>query len=98
MLAVGTIASGFAGGIAMNRCQLLTGLGVEELEALADGQWAPAAQARLDDLLDRRKATPLTAADEMKLDRLLQKTDQPTIFKTRARYTLSQAKAETTAS
>jgi hypothetical protein len=76
--------------------ELLIGLSVEELEALADGHLAPAAQARLDDLLARRKEQPLSAEDENELDRLLQKTDQLTILKTRARYTLSQAKAETT--
>src|SRR2546421_4671780 len=76
--------------------ELLLGLSVDELEALADSLLAPAAQARLDDLLARRKEKPLSAEEETDLDRLLQKTDQLTILKTRARYTLSQAKAEAT--
>jgi hypothetical protein len=72
--------------------ELLIGLSVDELEALADSLLAPAAQARLDDLLARRKETPLSAQEEAELDRLLQKTDQLTILKTRARYTLAETK------
>jgi hypothetical protein len=74
--------------------EALIGLSVAELEALADSLLAPAAQARLDDLLARRKEKPLSTEDENELDSLLQKTDQLTILKTRARYTLSQAQAE----
>jgi hypothetical protein len=70
--------------------ELLVGLSVEELEALADGLLAPAAQARLDELLARRKEKPLSAAEERELDSLLQRVDQLTILKTRARYTLHQ--------
>ena len=73
---------------------LLTGLSVEELEALADSLLAPSAQARLDNLLMRRKEGPLSVDEESELDRLLRKSDQLTILKTRARYTLSQTKAE----
>jgi hypothetical protein len=71
--------------------EVLIGLSVEELEALADSLLAPAAQARLDDLLARRKEKPLSRQEESELDSLLQKTDQLTILKTRARYTLNQA-------
>jgi hypothetical protein len=74
--------------------ELLTGLSVEELEALADCLLAPSAQARLDDLLARRSEEPLPTEEETELDRLLQKTDQLTLLKTRARYTLRQTKAE----
>jgi len=77
----------------MNKSELLTDLSVEELEALADSLLAPAAQARLDDLLARRREGPLSAADDAELDRLLRKSDQLTILKTRARYTLHQSKA-----
>jgi len=76
--------------------EVLIGLSVEELEALADSLLAPAAQARLDDLLARRKEKPLSAQEETELDSLLRKIDQLTILKTRARYTLRQAKAEAT--
>ena len=74
--------------------ELLTELSVEELEALADSQLSPTAQARLDDLLASRNEQPLSAQDEADMVSLLQRTDQLTILKTRARYTLSQAKAE----
>jgi hypothetical protein len=56
---------------------------------------APAAQARLDDLLARKSAQPLPTKDQAELDGLLHKTDQLTILKTRARFTLNRAKAET---
>ncbi len=70
--------------------ELLVGLSVEELEALADSLLAPTAQARLDDLLARQKEKLLSADEEQALDGLLQKVDQLTILKTRARYTLKQ--------
>jgi hypothetical protein len=73
---------------------LLVGLSVEELEALADGLLAPGAQARLSDLLARKREVGLAEGEQAELDRLLQKVDQLTLLKTRARYTLSQAKAE----
>jgi hypothetical protein len=73
-----------------NDAELLVGLSVEELEALADSLLAPAAQARLDDLLARQKEKMLSADEERALDGLLQKVDQLTILKTRARYTLKQ--------
>jgi hypothetical protein len=79
----------------MSDSELLTGLSVEELEALADSLLAPAAQSRLDDLLARRAEGPLAATEESELDRLLAKADQLTVLKTRARYTLNQTNAET---
>ena len=79
-----------------NDSELLVGLSVDELEALADSLLAPAAQVRLDDLLARKKEKQLSAGEETELDRLLQKVDQLTILKTRARYTLNREKAEAT--
>ena len=70
--------------------ELLVGLSVEELEALADSLLAPAAPARLDDLLARQKEKLLSADEKRALIGLLQKVDQLTILKTRARYTLKQ--------
>jgi hypothetical protein len=67
-------------------------MSIDELEALADTHLAPAAQQRLDDLLARQKEKQLTAGEEQELDRLLQKLDQLTILKTRARYTLNHEK------
>jgi hypothetical protein len=76
--------------------ELLVGLSIEELEALADGVLAPASQARLDDLLARQKEKLLSAGEERELDSLLQKVDHLTILKTRARYTLNQERTATT--
>ncbi len=80
----------------MNRePDLLIGLSVEELQALADGLLAPAAQARLDDLLARHKDKRLSGDEERELDRLIQQVDQLTILKTRARYTLKHERTAT---
>jgi hypothetical protein len=76
--------------------ELLVGLSVEELEALADSMLAPSAQARLDDLLGRQKQKQLAEGEERELDGLLQKVDQLTILKTRARYTLNQERTAAT--
>jgi uncharacterized protein YpiB (UPF0302 family) len=72
--------------------EMLVGMSVEELEALADTLLAPSAQERLEDLLARQKDKQLTATDEQELDNLLRKVDQLTILKTRARYTLNHEK------
>jgi hypothetical protein len=70
--------------------ELLVGLSDGELEALSDSLLAPSAQARLDELLVRKAEGQLSGADETELDRLLEKVDQLTLLKTRARYTLHQ--------
>jgi hypothetical protein len=78
-----------------NDPELLTGLSVEELDALADGLLAPAAQSRLDQLLGKLNERFLSGDERRELDRLLQSADQLTILKTRARYTLNQLNVET---
>ncbi len=75
--------------------ELLVGLSVDELAALAEGLLAPAAQAKLDELLARHSERLLSANERIELDGLLQKADQLTILKTRARYTLNRQGAET---
>jgi hypothetical protein len=75
---------------------LLIGLTVDELEALADSMLAPTAQAQLDDLLARQKDKVLSAEEERALDGLLKKVDHLTILKTRARYTLNQERTAAT--
>lgn len=77
--------------------ELLVGLSVAELEALADSSLAPAAQHRLDELLARSKENKLVAGEELALVHLPQKVDNLTIVKTRARLTLDQQRAEVTA-
>lgn len=73
--------------------ELLVGLSEGELEALAESLLAPAAQARLDALLARNAEQQLAAAELAELDRLLDRVDQLTLLKTRARFTLDQRAA-----
>jgi len=73
--------------------ELLTSLSLEELEALADCQLAPAAQSRLSDLLDQCREKSLIPQERADLDRLLKQSDQLMLLKTRARYTLIQSQA-----
>jgi hypothetical protein len=73
--------------------ELLVGLSDGELEALAESMLAPAAQTRLDHLLDQNAEGRLSAAEQLELDRLLERVDQLTILKTRARLTLHQKAA-----
>ena len=68
--------------------ELLMGLSESELRALAESKLAPAAQARLDELLTQGKLRSLSAQEEEALDGLVEQVDQLTILKTRARYTL----------
>jgi hypothetical protein len=70
--------------------ELLIGLSDHELEALADSNLAPAAQARLDELLDRNATGQLAGPEQAELDRLLARVDQLTLLKARAKYTLAQ--------
>jgi hypothetical protein len=71
-----------------NDPEMLVGLSVGELEALSDSLLAPSAQARLDELLAQNTQRQLGAAEVSELDRLLERVDQLTVLKTRARYTL----------
>lgn len=74
--------------------ELLTGLGHDELEALAAGLLALPTQNRLDELLAKSGVESLTPEETAELDRLLLQADQLTILKTRARYTLERTRAE----
>ena len=73
-----------------NDPELVLGLSDGELEALSDSLLAPSAQARLDELLARKSEGQLSSEEQADLDRLLEKVDQLTVLKTRARYTLLQ--------
>ena len=68
--------------------ELLSGLSLDELQALADSTLAPAAQAQLDELLARNAENQLFADEAAILEHLLLHVDQLNILKTRARYTL----------
>jgi hypothetical protein len=70
--------------------ELLTGVSLDELEALAAGVLIPAKQARLDALMDGAKRNQLTSDEVAELDDLLNKVDQLNLLKARARYTIQQ--------
>jgi hypothetical protein len=70
--------------------ELLTGISIDELEALAAGVLVPTSQVRLNDLTARAKAQALTATEAAELDDLLHKVDQLNLLKARARYTIDQ--------
>jgi hypothetical protein len=76
--------------------EMLVGLSMGELEALSESLLAPAAQARLDELLAGNAEGKLSSAELTELERLLERTDQLTVLKTRARYTLQHQKAGAT--
>jgi hypothetical protein len=76
-----------------NDPEMLVGLSPGELEALSDSLLAPSAQVSLDELLARNAQHQLEAAEVPELDRLLERVDQLTVLKTRARYTLQHQQA-----
>ena len=69
---------------------LLTGLGLEELEALANIQLASAEQVQLSERLAQNVEGQLPIETTATIDRLLTQVDNLNILKTRARYTLKQ--------
>lgn len=68
--------------------EILTGMSVEELQALAETELSLKAQNRLNDLLVRNNENELSLEETASLDNLLVQIDQLNIIKTRARYTL----------
>ncbi len=72
----------------LSDAEILLSLSQAELKALAESMLAPAAQARLNDLLARNTQGQLSIEETNELDRLLEQVDQLTILKTRAIYTL----------
>ncbi|MUG91632.1 hypothetical protein F7734_03685 [Scytonema sp. UIC 10036] len=68
--------------------EILTGLSLDELQALAESTLSLKAQVQLDDLLVRNAENQLSADETATLDRLLAQVDQLNILKTRAKYTL----------
>lgn len=70
--------------------ELLTGLSLEELQALADSQLASTEQVQLSELLTQNAEGQLPIETTATIDRLLTQVDNLNILKTRARYTLKQ--------
>ena len=69
--------------------ELLIGLSLDELQALAESSLFPKSQIQLQDLLIKNSETNLSKEEAEILDRLLAQVDQLNIIKTRARYTLN---------
>ncbi|TYQ24872.1 hypothetical protein [Pseudanabaena sp. UWO310] len=68
--------------------ELLQGLSIAELEALAESKLAIDSQQQLSEMLTRNSENNLSDREIDDLDLLLMKVDQLNILKTRARYTL----------
>jgi hypothetical protein len=73
--------------------EMLVGLSEGELEALSESLLAPRAQARLDELVARNTQQRLSTAETAELEQLLERVDQLTLLKTRAKYTLHHLRA-----
>ncbi|MCC5658138.1 hypothetical protein LC608_14290 [Nostoc sp. XA010] len=69
--------------------ELLIGLNLDELQALAESYLSPKAQIHLQKLLIKNSDKSLSDDETETLDRLLAQVDQLNIIKTRARYTLN---------
>lgn len=67
---------------------LLQGLSIPELEALAESKLTTDSQQQLSDMLVLNSENILSNNELTKLDQLLLRVDQLNILKTRARYTL----------
>ncbi|MEH2196964.1 hypothetical protein [Nostoc sp.] len=69
--------------------ELLIGLNLDELQALAESYLSPKAQIQLQELLVKNSDNDLSDDETETLDRLLAQVDQLNILKTRARDTLN---------
>ncbi|MBN3874399.1 hypothetical protein [Nostoc sp. JL33] len=69
--------------------ELLIGLNLDELQALAESSLSPKAQIQLQELLIKNSENHLSNEETETLDRLLAQVDQLNILKTRAKYTLN---------
>lgn len=67
---------------------LLVGLDVETLAAIADGMMSAPHQQRLETLLERNRSGALTLEERAELDQLLDDIDRMNLLKARALYTL----------
>ncbi|MEH1853528.1 MAG: hypothetical protein V7L11_18085 [Nostoc sp.] len=69
--------------------ELLIGLNLDELQALAESYLSPKAHIQLQELLVKNSDNDLSDDETETLDRLLAQVDQLNILKARARYTLN---------
>ncbi|MCC5618050.1 hypothetical protein LC605_23790 [Nostoc sp. CHAB 5836] len=70
--------------------ELLIGLNLDELQALAASYLSPKAQIQLHELLVKNSENDLSHDETETLDRFLAEIDQLNILKTRARYSLNK--------
>ncbi|MBK1990668.1 hypothetical protein A0J48_024640 [Sphaerospermopsis aphanizomenoides BCCUSP55] len=70
--------------------ELLIGLSLDELQALAETSLSVKSQMELDELLVKNADNQLSNEEMETLDRLISQIDQLNVLKTRARYTLNQ--------
>jgi molybdenum cofactor biosynthesis enzyme MoaA len=77
--------------------EYLSGLSIEELQALAESNLATPAQVRLNELLATNVEHRLSSNDVAELNDSLAQVDQLTILKARARYTLNRLQASISA-
>ncbi len=68
--------------------EILTGLSIDELQALAESSLSPKDQTQLNDLLAKNEGLQLSVQEVAILDNLLAQVNQFNIIKTRAKYTL----------
>ena len=69
--------------------ELLVGLSIDELQALAESSLFPKTQTQLQELLIKNSQNQLSKVEAETLDKLLAQVDQLNIIKARARYTLN---------
>jgi hypothetical protein len=74
--------------------ELLAGVSIDELEALAAGMLVPSTQGRLEELMAGAEHDSLSANEAAELDGLLNKVDQLNLLKARARFTIDQLGAK----
>lgn len=74
---------------------LLVGLDVETLSAIAVGMLTVQHQQHLSELLEQNRTTGLAPKEQYELDRLLDDIDRLNLLKARATYTLKQSDIRT---
>lgn len=77
--------------------EILTGMSIGELEALANAILTPSRQRRLQSLLRKNKTKTLSERESKDLDELLGESDRIALLKAKAQYTIlkSQHAGET---
>jgi len=72
--------------------EILTGMSIGELEALANAILAPSRQRRLHSLLHKNKTKTLGEKESKELDELLEESDRIALLKAKAQHTLLKSK------